>query len=686
MAIITNSICTNNAEIDIQSGSASINIGTSSSGGESITIGNLNGATGIVINSGTDHMNLVSASNSNIVINAGNGLTLDSVVNLSVNSSGGDILIGNNNVSHDIEIGNSTSNRVVTLGSSSGTSQTVIQAGATGLSVLAQGPATIATNGFGMSFNTNGNQITIVDDSTDTPVSIGSGVGSSEIDVRAGADGLSLVAYNNGNAALTSFNGGVTLTAVTSDISLVADNHVSINPGTGLIVQTFTTTGALVSDASGNITDADASTAGFVLTSNGAGSVPTFQSITAEGAITEVDGNSGSATPTSGVLTISGDSTVVSTSGSGSTLSISSTAARVFHSSSGDATASSNAITIVGATGISTSASGSTLTITGTATSITLAGNSGSISGSSFTLSGSGVISSAASGSTVAFTSTAANTINSTSGSATASSNAFTIVGASGITTSATGSTLTITGTGSAVVNSVNGNSGTATPSAGVLTVTGDGTVLSTSGSGSTLSLTSTAARVFHSGSGDATASSNAITITGTGPISTTATSATLTIATSAANSIATDSGTATASSNAFTISGSGSVSTSASGSTITITGSGGGFTWNNTTGSTQTMAVGNGYVSNDGATLVTFTLPSTAAVGSLVAVQGAGSGLWTIAQNSGQTIAFNAVTSTSGATGSVSSTSQFDSITLICITANTGWAVNQATGNLSVV
>lgn len=599
MAIITNSICTNNAEIDIQSNGSIINIGTST-GGESITIGNLTGSTGVVINSGTLHMNLISASNSNIIIDAGNGLTLDSVVNLSVNSSGGDILIGNQNDSHNIEIGNSTSNRVVTLGSSSGTSQTVIQAGANGLSVLAQGPATIATNGYGMSFNTDGSQITIVDDSTDTAVSIGSGVGGSEIDIHAGSDGLSLVAYNNGNAALTSFNGGVTLTAVTSDISLVADNHVSINPGTGLIVQTFTTTGALVSDASGNITDADASTAGFVLTSNGSGSVPTFQSITAEGAITEVDGNSGSATPTAGVLTISGDGTVVSTSGSGSTLSISSTAARVFHSSSGDATSSSNAITVVGSVGISTSASGSTLTITGTATSITLAGNSGSISGASFTLSGSGVISSAASGSTVSFTSTAAN--------------------------------------------------------------------------------------VIHTGSGDATASSNAFTVTGTGPMSTSGSGSTVTIATSAANVIHTGAGDATASSNAFTIAGGTGISTSGSGSTVTITATSSGFPWSNVTGGTQAMAVNHGYVDNGSGTPTVYTLPASAAVGDLVAVQGAGAGLWQIAQNSGQTIHFNAVASTTGATGTVSSTSQFDVIFLICITANTDWAVNQSVGNLSVV
>ncbi len=182
------------------------------------------------------------------------------------------------------------------------------------------------------------------------------------------------------------------------------------------------------------------------------------------------------------------------------------------------------------------------------------------------------------------------------------------------------------------------------------------------------------------------TATGSTVNVVGSGVISTSATSATLTIASTAANTINATSGSATASSNAFTIVGAGTVSTSATGSTLTITGTGGGFTWNNTTGSTQAMAVGNGYVDNGSGSPTVYTLPATAAVGNIVAVQGAGSGLWKIAQNSGQTIAFNGVTSTSGVTGSVSSTSQFDVMYVMCITANSGWAVNQSVGNLSVV
>ena len=145
------------------------------------------------------------------------------------------------------------------------------------------------------------------------------------------------------------------------------------------------------------------------------------------------------------------------------------------------------------------------------------------------------------------------------------------------------------------------------------------------------------------------------------------------------------NSGTATPSSGVVNIVGSGGITTSGSGATLTITGSGSGFTWNNTTGTTQTMAVANGYVSNN-ASLSTFTLPSSAAIGDRVAVQGSGAGGWTIAQNSGQTIHFNGGSSTTGTGGSVSSSNQYDSIELICNVANTDFVARNMVGNFTVV
>lgn len=116
---------------------------------------------------------------------------------------------------------------------------------------------------------------------------------------------------------------------------------------------------------------------------------------------------------------------------------------------------------------------------------------------------------------------------------------------------------------------------------------------------------------------------------------------------------------------------------------TIAATGGGTGLTWNTVTTTTQTAAINNGYITNNAA-LVTVTLPTTAAVGSIVYVAGQGAGGWKIAQSSGQTVNFGNVVTTSGATGFLSSTNQFDVVQLLCITANTQFTVLSSVGNIT--
>jgi hypothetical protein len=102
-------------------------------------------------------------------------------------------------------------------------------------------------------------------------------------------------------------------------------------------------------------------------------------------------------------------------------------------------------------------------------------------------------------------------------------------------------------------------------------------------------------------------------------------------------------------------------------------------------TTTTQTMTANHGYVANN-AGLVTLTLPTTAALGSVSQVIGEGAGGWTIAQNSGQSIIFNSNTTTVGAGGSLSSTVQTDSVSLVCIVANTTFQVTASQGTLTGV
>ena len=109
------------------------------------------------------------------------------------------------------------------------------------------------------------------------------------------------------------------------------------------------------------------------------------------------------------------------------------------------------------------------------------------------------------------------------------------------------------------------------------------------------------------------------------------------------------------------------------------------GYIWNEITGTTQTMAVESGYIANNAA-LVTLTLPSTASIGDSVAVAGKGAGGWKIAQNAGQVIRAGSSSTTVGVTGYLQSTNQYDSIELLCITANTDWVVlTGPQGNITV-
>lgn len=118
---------------------------------------------------------------------------------------------------------------------------------------------------------------------------------------------------------------------------------------------------------------------------------------------------------------------------------------------------------------------------------------------------------------------------------------------------------------------------------------------------------------------------------------------------------------------------------------TITIDTTGGFLTWTRVAGTTQAMAVDNGYI-NANAALTTLTLPAAAVVGDVIEVCGEGVGGWTIAQNAGQTIQYGAAATTTGVGGTISSTNRYDTIRLVCRVANTTWSVLSNVGVLNVV
>lgn len=135
----------------------------------------------------------------------------------------------------------------------------------------------------------------------------------------------------------------------------------------------------------------------------------------------------------------------------------------------------------------------------------------------------------------------------------------------------------------------------------------------------------------------------------------------------------------------AANIVGSSGVSVTNGVNSIVISGSGGGYGWTEVTGTSASMAVNNGYVANN-AGLVTLTLPAIAAFGDTVKIAGKGAGLFKIAQNAGQTIHVGGTGTTTGVTGSLTSVEQYNSLELLCITANTDWEVLQGLqGNFTI-
>ncbi len=158
-----------------------------------------------------------------------------------------------------------------------------------------------------------------------------------------------------------------------------------------------------------------------------------------------------------------------------------------------------------------------------------------------------------------------------------------------------------------------------------------------------------------------------------------------LSLSGTAQETFVTNSGSAVSVDNSINILGTNGITTSGTGQTITIHGPGVEFAWLDVTSSTQAMLRNTGYVVSNGSSLVTFTLPATAAIGDTYVVQGQSSGGWKVDVNTGQILNVGAQPTTI-TTGSAASTNQWNSITIVCTTANTTFAANAWVGNLTIL
>lgn len=86
--------------------------------------------------------------------------------------------------------------------------------------------------------------------------------------------------------------------------------------------------------------------------------------------------------------------------------------------------------------------------------------------------------------------------------------------------------------------------------------------------------------------------------------------------------------------------------------------------------GASQNLSPNNNYIASH-ATILTFALPTTAAVGTIIEIIGQGAGGWVITQGAGQQIIVGSSSSTVGAPGSIASTNRYDTVRLMCVGAN---------------
>lgn len=115
--------------------------------------------------------------------------------------------------------------------------------------------------------------------------------------------------------------------------------------------------------------------------------------------------------------------------------------------------------------------------------------------------------------------------------------------------------------------------------------------------------------------------------------------------------------------------------------------GGGGVSSWIDSTSGPVSMVAGNGYFSNDPANDITFSLPTTAAQGTILEITNLQAAQnFTIAQAAGQSIQFGSVSTTVGVGGSITSNAIGDSLRMVCTVADTTWQVLSCQGNLDYV
>lgn len=217
--------------ISIANDNDNFNLNLGTAGERVVTIGNVTGATQVVLNSGTAGIQLASTGAGDITINSDDTLLLDADGVLELNSSAGIISIGNDNDAFDINLGTGSSARVITIGNNDTTTSVVVDCGTGACSFGATATAHITTIG-----------------STDT---------TSQTIIQSGTGDLTLTSTDD----ITIDGAGVVeINSTAGDISIGNDNDAyNVNIGTGAAAKvctvgsTNTTSSTTVQSGTGGI-------------------------------------------------------------------------------------------------------------------------------------------------------------------------------------------------------------------------------------------------------------------------------------------------------------------------------------------------------------------------------------------------------------------------------------------------
>jgi hypothetical protein len=223
---------------------AAVNIGTAAAA-RVITLGNVTGASQVVINSGTAGIQLASTGAGDITINSDDTLLLDADGVLELNSSAGVISIGNDADANNINIGTGAAARTITVGNSTGATSLVLDCGTGVLNIGTNAIAHTITvgNGTGATavvIESGTGAITVGANAIAHVITIGNVTGATGVAINVGTGNFALNGVTSSTYAIgaATTTGSITIggTAQTGDIVLGSSsgtNAVKIMNGAG---------------------------------------------------------------------------------------------------------------------------------------------------------------------------------------------------------------------------------------------------------------------------------------------------------------------------------------------------------------------------------------------------------------------------------------------------------------------